>query len=128
MPLPSKAAVLRFARGPGSGNDWTAKVAGSTRTIAFVPPSVTHAPPSGPIITPWGAAPAGSCTSSTVPVAVSTRPIVALRWPVYQTRPSACTATSCGPEPGATGNSSITGSGIGAAASDGVGDGAVAGV
>ena len=39
----------------GSGNTRTSLVCGSTRTIAFWPPSVTHGAPSGPTITPCGA-------------------------------------------------------------------------
>ena len=59
-PSPSNAAVLRFASGwvPGSSNTSTSSVAGSTRTIAFRPPSVIHGAPSGPTITPCGAEPA----------------------------------------------------------------------
>ena len=50
-------AVLRLAavRSPGSGNRRTRSVRSSTRTIAFRPPSVTHAARSGPTITPCGA-------------------------------------------------------------------------
>src|SRR5438132_1337471 len=62
MPPGSNTAVLRFApdRGGGSGNLRTSRVAASTRTMAFRPESVTHAAPSGPTITPWGAEPGGT--------------------------------------------------------------------
>src|SRR3954447_16343191 len=55
-PPRSKVAVLRFTSGrfAGSGNRRTRSVRGSTRTIAFSPPSVTHGAPSGPTITPCG--------------------------------------------------------------------------
>ena len=50
---------FRFAAGRslGSGKSLTARVTGSTRAIAFCRPSVIQAAPSGPTITPWGAAP-----------------------------------------------------------------------
>ena len=52
--------MLRLASGPVGGQRviFTSLVAGSTRTMAFRPPSVTQAAPSGPTITPWGAEPA----------------------------------------------------------------------
>jgi hypothetical protein len=55
---PPAVAVLRLAlrRSLGSGNSLTARVAGSTRATAFCPPSATQSAPSGPTITPWGAA------------------------------------------------------------------------
>src|SRR5215469_5122668 len=61
-PWRSKVAVLRLAlrRSLGSGKSLTARVAESTWVIAFCPPSVTQAAPSGPTITPWGAAPGPS--------------------------------------------------------------------
>ncbi len=58
----------------GSGNTFTALVAGSTRTMAFWPLSVTQAAPSGPTITPCGDEPWPSGISSTLPVFGSSRP------------------------------------------------------
>ncbi len=83
-PLRSNAAVLRFApaASAGSGHTFTARVSGSTRTIAFSPLSVIHGAPSGPTITPCGAERAPSFTSTTRPVAGSRMPSVPLRWPV----------------------------------------------
>src|SRR5215204_4909086 len=127
-PSPSKVAVLRFASGcvPGSSNTSTSSVVGSTRTIAFSPPSVIHGAPSGPTITPCGAEPDPRSISRTSPVAGSRWPSTPLRWPVYQTPPSAAGATSCGWLPAATGysTSSATGSAEALGASDGAaGDG-----
>ena len=67
-PLPSKAAVLRLAaaREAGSGQAFTSLLMGSTRTMAFCPPSVTQAAPSGPTITPCGAESFPSGIRSTV--------------------------------------------------------------
>jgi hypothetical protein len=45
VPLMRALALLRSL---GSGKSFTARVAGSTRAIAFCPPSVTQAAPSGP--------------------------------------------------------------------------------
>ena len=94
--------IGRDARDSGRGQLLTARVRGSTRTMAFVPPSVTHGAPSGPTITPCGAAPAPSGVRSTFPVAGSRRPSLPSRWAVYQTMPSAPTAMSCGKPPGGT--------------------------
>src|SRR5438067_1074122 len=105
MPFLSNVAVLRLALRPGSGNVLTSRLAGSTRTIAFSPPSVTHGAPSGPTITPCGAEPPPSLTCLVRPVDGSSQPSSPDRWPVYQTPPSAAGATSCGPEPGGTGYS-----------------------
>ncbi len=101
MPFLSKAAVLRFvyAVPAGSGNFFTAFVAGSTRTMAFWPPSVTQAAPSGPTITPCGAEPMPSAMCSVLPVFGSRRPSSPLRCAVYQTVPSGAGATSWGCEP-----------------------------
>ena len=59
MPWRSKVAVFRLASGDdaGSGKRRTRRVFGSTRTIAFSPPSVIHGAPSGPTMTPCGAEP-----------------------------------------------------------------------
>jgi hypothetical protein len=59
MPRRSNAAVLRFAYPlpSGRGKTFTSSVAGSTRTIALRPPSVTHGAPSGPTMTPCGLEP-----------------------------------------------------------------------
>jgi len=105
MPLASKVPVLRLALGNsfGSGKSFTALLAGSTRTLAFSPPSVTQAAPSGPTITPCGAEPSPSAISSFLPVLGSRRPRKPLRWPVYQTVPSGAGATSWGRDPGVTG-------------------------
>src|SRR6266540_3148761 len=57
VPLRSNTAVLRFVdgRSSGSGKRRTSDVDGSTRTMAFRPPSVIHGAPSGPTMTPCGA-------------------------------------------------------------------------
>ncbi len=87
----------------GRGNRRTSFVLPSTRTMALSPPSVTHAAPSGPTMTPWGAAPAPSLTEVTAPVAGSSRPSSPMAWAVYQTDPSGAGATSWGREPAGTG-------------------------
>jgi len=114
---------LRFASGwlAGSSNTSTSSVAGSTRTIAFRPPSVIHGAPSGPTITPCGAEPAPRSISRISPVTASRWPSVPLRWPVYQTPPSAAGATSCGWLPAVTGYSmsAVAGTAEAAGASDG---------
>ena len=112
-PSPSNAAVLRFASGwlAGSSNTSTSSVAGSTRTIAFRPPSVIHGAPSGPTITPCGAEPAPRSISRTSPVCGSRWPSVPLCWPVYQTPPSTAGATSCGWLPAVTGYSTSSADG-----------------
>src|SRR4051794_12507097 len=83
--------------------------------MAFSPPSVTQAAPSGPRITPCGAEPLPSGIWRTAPVAGSSLPSVPLRCPVYQTVPSGAGATSCGPEPAGTAYSCIVGCAAGAA-------------
>src|SRR5215218_2951859 len=113
MPLRSNVAVFRLAaaRSGGSGNRSTALVAGSTRTMAFRPPSVIHGAPSGPTITPCGAerSPARArATWRVSPVAGLSQPSEPLAWAVYQTPPSTAGATSCGPDPRGTGNSLIS--------------------
>src|SRR6185369_7692251 len=75
---------------------FTSCVAGSTLTIALSPPSVIHAAPSGPMITPCGADPSPSGMRSTCPVSGLRRPSTPARWPVYQTVPSGAGATSWG--------------------------------
>ncbi len=112
-PSPSNAAVLRFASGwlAGSSNTSTSSVAGSTRTIAFRPPSVIHGAPSGPTITPCGAEPAPRSISRISPVCGSRWPSVPLCWPVYQTPPSTAGATSCGWLPAVTGYSTSSAAG-----------------
>jgi len=70
-PLPSKAAVLRLAYDvlpEGSGHVLIALLAGSTRTMAFWPPSVNHGAPSGPTMTPCGAEFVPSAMRSTAPL------------------------------------------------------------
>src|SRR5258706_180206 len=79
MPKRSNAAVLRFTFGPGSLKTFTSFDTGSTRTIAFCPPSVTHGAPSGPTITPCGADPAPSFTMRVAPVLAGHVPGCALR-------------------------------------------------
>src|SRR5215213_1379511 len=120
MPLLSKAAVFKLAAGRpgGSGNRWTSLVKGSTRTMAFRPPSVIQGAPSGPTITPCGAerSPARPrATWRVSPVAGLSQPSEPLAWAVYQTPPSTAGARSCGPDPRGTGNS-LTSSLAGAAA------------
>ena len=73
----------------GSGYFFTANVFGSTRTIAFWPPSVIQGAPSGPTITPCGAEPAPSAISLTSPVFGSSQPSSPRPCAVYQTPPSA---------------------------------------
>src|SRR6267143_1509081 len=75
-PLLSKIAVLRLAYPlpSGSGQAFTWRVFGSTRTIAFWPPSVSHGAPSAPAITPCGEEPAPSGTNSTLPLFGSRMP------------------------------------------------------
>src|SRR2546426_6623953 len=65
-PFLSKIAVLRlvYPLPSGSGQAFTWRVFGSTRTIAFWPPSVSHGAPSAPAITPCGEEPAPSGTNS----------------------------------------------------------------
>src|SRR5215467_7497452 len=89
MPFLSNVAVLRLAlaNSCGSGNNFTWRVAGSTRAIAFWPPSVIHGAPSGPTITPCGAAPGPSGISSFLPVLGSNRPRMPFCWPLYPHRP-----------------------------------------
>src|SRR4051794_1380842 len=103
-PARSKTAVLRlaFALLLGRGKSCTFSVIGSTRTIAFSPPSVTHGAPSGPTMTPCGAEPWPSLISRIAPVAGSRRPSSPASWPVYQTLPSGAGATSCGVVPRGT--------------------------
>src|SRR5215510_13466249 len=107
IPRRSNVAVFRFAQplDSGSGKRSTSSVAGSTRTMAFSPPSVTHAAPSGPTITPCGAEPSPSGTCVVLPVAGSSRPSSPVNCAVYQTEPSGAGATSCGCDPAGTGYS-----------------------
>src|SRR6266511_52142 len=86
VPLRSNTAVFRFVdgRSSGRGKRRTSDVDGSTRTMAFKPPSVIHGAPSGP--TMW-------------PLVGSRWPSLPAFWAVYQTVPSAATATSCGCDP-----------------------------
>src|ERR1700730_18817498 len=93
-PWRSKLAVFRWAlrRSLGSGKSFTARVAGSTRATAFCPPSVTHAAPSGPTITPWGAAPDPRAIISDLPVLGSSRPSLPADCAVNQTTPAAVMA------------------------------------
>ena len=104
IPRLSNVAVLRFALPieGGSRKPRKAVVPGSTRTIALSPPSVTHAAPSGPTMTPCGADPSPSGISVVPPVAGSSRPSLPVAWAVYQTVPSGAGATSCGCEPAGT--------------------------
>src|SRR2546425_1887916 len=119
-PVLSKVAVLRFAfpRPAGSGYRVTSFVLGSTRTIAFWPPSVIQGAPSGPTMTPCGAEPGPSLIALVCPVLGSSQPSSPESCAVYQTPPSAAGATSCGPWPRVTGNSCSTNS-----AEDGVAPG-----
>src|SRR6266511_296975 len=101
VPLRSNTAVLRFVdgRSSGSGKRRTSDVDGSTRTMAFRPPSVIHGAPSGPTMTPCGAEPSPSSISSMWPLVGSRWPSLPAFCAVYQTVPSAATATSCGCDP-----------------------------
>src|SRR5215213_2577127 len=105
MPSGAKAAVFRltFLVPAGSGNRVTSLVDWSTRTMALSPPSVTHAAPSGPTMTPCGAEPEPSLTEVTAPVAGSRRPSSPMACAVYQTDPSGAGATSWGCDPAGTG-------------------------
>ena len=85
---------LTAGRSAGRGNRRTALVAGSTRTMAFNPPSVIHTAPSGPTITPCGADASPSGISSVWPVLGSRRPSRPVACAVYQTVPSLAGATS----------------------------------
>ena len=96
---------LTAGRSAGRGKRCTALVVGSTRTIAFRPPSVIQGAPSGPTITPCGADPSPSGTSSVRPVSGSRRPNRPVACAVYQTVPSLAGATSWGWEPSGTGYS-----------------------
>src|SRR3989442_13872585 len=89
---------------------------GSTRTIAFRPPSVIHGAPSGPTITPCGRDFSPSLIRWICPVAGSSRPSSPIRCAVYQTPPSGTGATSCGCDPAGTGYSCIRGTDSSAAA------------
>src|SRR5918996_839040 len=99
--------------------------------MALRPPSVIHGASSGPTITPCGAEPAPSGTSSVSPVAGSSQPSRPVAWAVYQTPPSAAGATSCGCVPAGTGNVCMlrssgpvgVGAGVGAAVEDTTGEG-----
>jgi hypothetical protein len=104
VPRGSNTAVFRFVDGwsTGSGNRRTCRVDGSTRTIAFKPPSVIHGAPSGPTITPWGAEPSPRSTSSTRRFSGSRWPSLPAFCAVYQIVPSDATATSCGCDPEGT--------------------------
>ena len=98
-PSASKVAVFRLAWGvpSGSAKARTSRSGHPTRTMAPRPPSVIHAALSGPGMTPCGAAPAPSATSSVRPVRGSNQP----RWPllcaVNHTPPSNAGATSWTP-------------------------------
>src|SRR5712692_5371534 len=94
----------------------TFSVAGSTRTMAFKPPSVIHGAPSGPTITPCGRDFSPSLMRRTCPVWGSSRPSSPERWATYQTPPSGAGATSCGCDPAGTGYSCIRGTDSSAAA------------
>src|SRR6267142_4972561 len=71
--------------------------------MAFCPPSVIQGAPSGPMTTPWGAAPLPRSISLNEPSRGSSRPSVPLRWPQNQIVPSGAGATSRDPMPLATG-------------------------
>src|SRR5207249_10902772 len=107
IPSRSNAAVLRLtaANVCGSGKRFTSFVFGSTRRIAFWPPSVIHGAPSGPTMTPCGAEPGPSLTALVCPVLGSSQPSSPESCAVYQTPPSAAGATSCGPWPRVRANS-----------------------
>ena len=81
---------------------FSAALPAQERAIAFWPPSVTQAGPSGPTTTPCGAAPWPSATTLRPPSRGSSRFKVPSRWPQNHTVPSALQATSREPEPGRT--------------------------
>jgi hypothetical protein len=80
----------------GSFQTLISSVFGSKRTIAFWPPSVSQAAPSGPWMTPCGADFGPSFTSRDCPVFGSKMPIAPCFWAAYQILPSGAGATSCG--------------------------------
>src|SRR6266581_7330897 len=98
-PFRSKVAVLRlvYPLPSGSGQAFTWRVFGSTRTIAFWPPSVSHGAPSSPAITPCGEEPGPSATNSTLPDFGSRMPRWPLPWAENHTGPpgAASAQTSC---------------------------------
>ena len=112
VPRPSKTPVLRLALAKRSGScqSCTRWSRGSTRAIAFCPPSVTQAAPSGPRMTPCGAAPWPRFTAADARPGGSSRFSVPLRWPQNQKLPSPAAVMSreptrpapgaCGVEPG----------------------------
>src|SRR5450755_1753346 len=77
----------------GSGKTRTSRAGQPTRTRASCPPSVIQAALSGPWITPCGAEPRPSGTSSVRPVFGSNQPRSPLCWAVNQTPPSGAGAT-----------------------------------
>src|SRR5207245_6805956 len=87
----------------------TFSVMGSTRTIAFRPPSVIHGAPSGPTMTPCGREPAPRAICRVAPLG-SRRPSAPCACAVYQTPPSTAGATSCGCAPFGTAYRSMTSS------------------
>src|SRR5205823_8179437 len=97
-PPRSNVAVLRFAPGLflGNGKTLISCVDGSTRKMAFSPPSVIQGAPSGPTMTPCGWDLSPSLIRRTFPVAGSRRPNSPDRWATYDTDPSDAGATSCG--------------------------------
>src|ERR671919_1662106 len=106
-PRRSNVAVFRLAplARVGRGNRRTFSVRGSTRTIAFRPPSEIQGAPSGPTITPCGAEPLPSAVSRERPFFGFSHPSSPEPCAVYQTPPSRAGATSCGCVPLGTGYS-----------------------
>jgi hypothetical protein len=79
--------------------------------MAFWPPSVTQAAPSGPRMTPCGAAPWPSETTRMPPSRGSSRLSVPLRWPQNHIVPSPAAVTSREPTrplPGAAASNQVT--------------------
>jgi hypothetical protein len=75
LPVPCEKGFVIFCRDQSPGFPPTAIILlGSTRAIAFCPPSVTSAAPSGPPITPWGAASGPNAIRSDLPVLGSSQP------------------------------------------------------
>src|SRR5438094_9185741 len=97
-PPRSNVAVLRFAPGLflGNGKTLISSLPGSTRTIAFNPPSVIQGAPSGPTMTPCGWDLSPSLTLRTLPVTGPRRHNSTHRCATYHTDPSDAGATSCG--------------------------------
>ena len=100
----------------------TPRSSGSTRTMAFSPPSVIHGAPSGPTMTPWGREPAPSGVCRVSPVSGLSHPSSPDPCAVYHTPPSRAGATSWGRDPAGIGNACNRGlAGVSLLKADGAG-------